>query len=138
MVGLLLFEYPEAVDVAVLVDGCYFFFCVEDRFGCVFRVCDLEALSGLEYDERDVMLGHHGVRYASYGYFDPITVKTLCNGYMFFCTGVIFRGNQLFHLFTAANHRNLGVDYFDCYVATMATSVKFCFHCLIFNGLIMT
>ena len=132
---LLEYQLPEAVEVAVFVDGSGFLHAEADfRFWLICKVdADTAALS-LDIDESDMMLRSHWVGDTSDLHFDDsfalsfaITFYEVCDEWNMLLEACIYGvRSQLLHLLSAANYRYLRIHHFLDHIAAMRAFIKFC------------
>ena len=118
------------MQVAVGVDRHRLFAAqLKHRLGCLpgGEVAELSAVFGLHKEPLDVVHIHHGVLHCTHRNREGAAGK-LCHRQMLFAAGFHGVGEQLLHLFAAADQRNACVVDGGDQVATVLTDIKLCLH----------
>ena len=118
------------MQVAVSVDRHRLFAAqLKHRLGCLTggEVAELSAVFGLHKEPLDVVYIHHGVLHRTHRDGEGAAGK-LCHRQMLFAAGFHRVGEQLLHLFAAADQRNPCVVDGGDQIATVLTDIKLCLH----------
>ena len=118
------------MQVAVGVDRHRLFAAqLKYRPGCLIggEVAELSTVFGLHKDPLDVVHIHHGVLHRTHRDGEGAAGK-LCHRQMLFAAGLHRVGEQLLHLFAAADQRDACVVDGGDQIATVLTDIKFCLH----------
>ena len=129
-VYFLKFRHPQTMQVAVGVDRHRLFAAqLKHRLGCLTggEVAELSAVFGLHKEPLDVVHIHHGVLHRTHRNREGAAGK-LCHRQMLFAAGFHRVGEQLLHLFAAADQRNACIVDGGDQVATVLTDIKLCLH----------
>ena len=123
------FRLPESVQVTVFVDCHRLVLANADPcFRFVLEIYPYSSVFRFHIDESYMMLGNHRMSQTTYPYLYRTVIRSGDNRDMLFTACIHRIRNQFLHLFTAADHRNLGIHNLHDYIAAMTASVKLCCH----------
>ena len=123
------FEFPEAVKVAVLIDGNRFAIaCTYLRLWNILKINADATIFSFHINETDMMLRSHRMRDAAHLHLHCTSIQECYLRNMLLITCIHRIRNQLLHLFTAAHHRDPRVHNLNDHIAAMTASIKFSFH----------
>jgi hypothetical protein len=126
---LLNLSLPKTMQVAEGIDSDRTVLAgAEECLRLVGKMYKLAASLCFHIDERDVMLGSHGVRCAAHLYLQSAVIHLGHYRQMLFIAGIHSVGDEFRHRFATANHLDTGVHILLNNITTMFAEKEFCFH----------
>ena len=122
-------EFPETVQVAVLIDGDRLAVASTDL--ChrnILKINSDAPILGLHIDETDMMLRGHRMRNTAHLHLHSASIHECHLRNMLLIARIHRIRNQFLHFLAATHHRNLGVNNLNNHIAAMTALIKFCFH----------